>query len=237
MVAIMKKIHLRILSAVLYILSAGIFAYYLRYTLAAANFGVRMILLCLGCAGVYFGSLSMSKTVSKKGSRRLMTITFSFFFGVYILFILSLTLFDRLQGRDPGSLIWRDTESFILYLNTSCNFIPFRSIIRYFTDFFAGKIGAAEFATNFFGNIVAFMPFAFFSPLFFSSLRGRKKFLLSMVINVAVIELLQMAFFLGECDIDDLILNVGGAWALFEILQYPKIQAVIKRITIHETQV
>lgn len=226
----MKKTICRILSVSFYALSAWIFGSCL-YTAFSAGSGKRMLLLCLGCAFVYFGSLLMSKTVGERSGRRLMAVSFGLFFAVYCLFLLSLTLFDRLQGRSFSSLIWRNTGSFMRYLRTSCNFIPFRYILGYFKWFFTGEIDTNTFITLFFGNICAFMPFAFFLPLFFPRTRSRKRFLVTMTVIVSAVELLQMAFNLGECDIDDVILNVGGAWALFEILHYPRIRTYIRKIT------
>lgn len=228
----MKKTTCRVFSVSFYALSAWIFGGCLRTVPSDVyGSGKKMLFLCLGCAFVYFGSLLMSKTVGEKSGRRLMAVSFGFFFALYCLFVLSLTLFDRLQGRSLSSLFWQSSGSFMRYLHTSFNCLPFRYIVRYFKWFFTGQIDLATFITLFFGNICAFMPFAFFLPLFFPRTRSRKRFLVTMVVIVSSVELLQMAFNLGECDIDDVILNVGGAWALYEILQRPRIRALIGKIT------
>lgn len=187
-----------------------------------------MALLCLGCAGVYAGSLLMSRTVCKKAAGRLMTASFASFFAVYCLFLLSLTLFGRLNGRGFAPL-WENGQS--LPHPASCNLIPFHSIFGYFDSYFTGKTGASAFYVNFFGNIAAFMPFAFFLPFLFPRTDGRKTFLLLMTAIVSSIELLQLVLGLGECDIDDVILNVGGAWALFELLRRPRVRMRIGRLT------
>lgn len=227
----MKKTFLRILSAVFYVLSSWIFSLTINFAIAGNHSGEKMLLLCLGCAGITFGSLLIGKTIGEKSAKRLMKVSFGLFFALYLLFILSLTLFDRLHGRNMASLLWQDAASFRRYLTVSCNFIPFRSIAWYFIGFFTGAVPTGAFITNFFGNICAFMPFAFFLPLFFSRCSSRKRFLLCIAVIVAVIELLQMAFHLGEGDIDDWILNVGGAWAAYEILRLSPVQTILRKIT------
>ena len=231
----MNKTNFRIISGILYLFSAIIFTYYLIMTFTPnVSFSTEgnVILFCLGCAGIYFGSLLMSKTISEKSGKCLIKSSFGFFFALYLVLILSLTLFDRMNGRNLAYLFLWNTESIQRYLNESCNFIPFVTISKFITGIFTGNISTKRIITNLLGNICAFMPFAFFLPVLFARMNKRKTFILSMILIVSVIELLQFATYSGSCDIDDVILNVGGAWVLYEFLHHPRIQPLIKKITL-----
>ena len=51
-----------------------------------------------------------------------------------------------------------------------------------------------------------------------------------MIAIVTVVELSQFALLTGYCEIDDLILNVGGAAILFWILRIDKIKRLVDRL-------
>ena len=65
---------------------------------------------------------------------------------------------------------------------------------------------------NLVGNVVMFIPLGFFQPYLLESLRKWYKTLLTTVVLILVVEVVQYATGLGSCDIDDLILNLAGAW-------------------------
>lgn len=65
---------------------------------------------------------------------------------------------------------------------------------------------------NLAGNVVMFVPLGFFLPTVLPKLRKWWKTVLCTVLMVTVIELVQLFTLLGSCDVDDLMLNVAGAW-------------------------
>ncbi len=78
-----------------------------------------------------------------------------------------------------------------------------------------------SFSLNFFGNILAFMPFGFLLPLIFT----KKKvifcevFFWSFFLS-AVIESVQLFMKIGTCDVDDVVLNTLGGiigYAIFKL--------------------
>lgn len=89
------------------------------------------------------------------------------------------------------------------------NLIPFREIRRFLT--YRDTLGMEAVMLNIVGNVVAFMPFGTFLPIF--SERSRKlwrtvyySFELSLLV-----ELLQLVTKVGSFDVDDLVLNtIGG---------------------------
>ncbi|MPN11460.1 hypothetical protein SDC9_158761 [bioreactor metagenome] len=85
---------------------------------------------------------------------------------------------------------------------------------------------------NIVGNIIAFTPFAFFLPLFFKKLRSFSRFLLAMICIVSTVELLQFVLLAGSCDIDDVILNVGGSCMAYGILHIGFFSRIIEKITL-----
>jgi glycopeptide antibiotics resistance protein len=87
---------------------------------------------------------------------------------------------------------------------------------------------------NLLGNIFAFSPLGFFLPLLFIKCDSPKiNFLVSFCLSL-VIEIVQFLFYLGTCDIDDLILNVLGSllgygvFRLFKSLYSRKVEVFSK---------
>lgn len=88
------------------------------------------------------------------------------------------------------------------------NIVPFREISRYLTYY--ETIGVSMVFLNLVGNIVAFMPFGFFVPMF-----GRRQLSFWTVTLFtaefsALVEVIQLFTRVGSCDIDDVILNTLG---------------------------
>lgn len=74
---------------------------------------------------------------------------------------------------------------------------------------------------NILGNIVAFMPFAFFLPKLFPSMKKSKRFLGFMCLLVIFVEVTQFLTMSGTMDIDDFILNIGGTSIFYFLLKLP----------------
>ena len=72
------------------------------------------------------------------------------------------------------------------------------------------------------GNVGMFIPLGFFLPELFLNLRKLWKTLLATGGIVCAVELLQLFSLLGNCDVDDLILNIVGAaigYGIFAIIR------------------
>ena len=66
--------------------------------------------------------------------------------------------------------------------------------------------------------------------IFFTS-KSFKKFIITMLIIVILVEILQFVLLTGSCDIDDVILNVAGACIAYKILNVKIIKNLISKIT------
>lgn len=65
---------------------------------------------------------------------------------------------------------------------------------------------------NLVGNVVMFIPLGFFQPYLLVKLRKWYKTMLTTVVLILAVEVVQYVTGLGSCDIDDLLLNLVGAW-------------------------
>lgn len=91
------------------------------------------------------------------------------------------------------------------------NLIPFKTIIGYFAHF-----AGLSITDQFVGNVLAFVPFGFLSPLIVPRLWDFRIIVGSTVLFSFLIEAAQLLFRVGAFDVDDLILNtLGGGIGFF----------------------
>ena len=64
---------------------------------------------------------------------------------------------------------------------------------------------------NLFGNFIAFMPFSFFLPKLFPCMKKARCYLPCIACIIIAVEVTQFFTLTGTMDIDDFILNFGGA--------------------------
>ena len=148
--------------------------------------------------------------------KRLLQISFI----LYIIFILYITLFSRNIGN---GFAWENGK-LEYYLSNSVNLIPFKSINHIFRYF-----NFSNMLFNILGNFILFMPFAFFLKNLWNKKISLFSFLITMFIISLIIEVIQFITLSGSFDIDDIILNVGGAVCSFELFNksIPKIMKII----------
>lgn len=138
------------------------------------------------------------------------------FFGIYCLGMLWL-LFDR-TGAAEGVSYWDQVQK-------NLNLTPLHTIRNYWhvltnRAYYTEKWGFASVYEyharhaflNLVGNVVMFVPLGYFLPRLFPRLRNLLVFLLAFLGLLAAVELTQLFTLLGSCDVDDLILNLAGAW-------------------------
>lgn len=85
---------------------------------------------------------------------------------------------------------------------SAVNLIPFKTI-----DTYTSSINAGIPLINIIGNIIPFIPMGFIIPMTFPSQRNIIKTMISCLLLICSIETLQLVFFLGSFDVDDIILN------------------------------
>ena len=126
-------------------------------------------------------------------------------FVIYVVILLCL-LFGR--APNPRGL------SFPAYLQTHLNLVPFRTIRR-FARLLIPPVRPylVRIALhNLLGNVALFIPLGWFLPALFPALRSFPMTVLSVLVSVSCVEVLQVVFTVGICDVDDLLLNLLGAF-------------------------
>ena len=138
-------------------------------------------------------SIISSMDVNKRKRRVIAGILFVLYFSVLFYFL----FFSEKMGRTYSE---RDYHY---------NLVPFREIMRFWN--YREALGMKTVLLNIVGNVVAFVPFGIFLPIF--SMRCKRFFrtvLFSFELSFFV-EVLQLATRVGSFDVDDLLLNtIGG---------------------------
>ena len=89
-----------------------------------SEFG-RLFLLCGSCLSLYFGGLLLSKYLK---NNKPMKINLWIFFILYLVLLITLTLFDPMWGRNGFHLVNWTSQEFSYYINDSVNLVPFKTI-------------------------------------------------------------------------------------------------------------
>lgn len=228
------KIISRISSILLYIISAIVLGIYAVADLNPRIMMVptsRLILLAVICLCSYSGTLLFSRNVEEQTKTKLIKRTFVFYFILYIFLLFNLVMLDDFFGRASMGVIWNfDPRYLDSFLMNRVNLIPFRTVLEYLNSFsipFHTKI------INLLGNTLAFAPFGFFAHVILNKKPSLLKFTLLMVSASLLIEVIQLIFLVGSCDIDDIILNVLGAVFSYLIFKTKICKKIIRRITLN----
>lgn len=220
-----KKINL-VSSIIMYVVAILILLFY-----AIASFKIemveffRLILLCTSCLFLYFWGLLLSKYL---GNNKPMKINLYIFFILYLMLLITLTLFDSSWGRNGFAI-----KDFKVYIKQSVNLVPFKTIINYIKEF-NSMYSTRQIMFNLLGNICAFMPMALFLPLLFKKQSKFKNFIITMIIIILGIESLQLITTSGRFDIDDLILNLFGAAIMYLLLNIKSVNDLINNVFLLE---
>ena len=132
--------------------------------------------------------------------KRILTILWVLY-GLALVYL----LFLRRLGADYGVSYWE-------WLTQSCNLIPGREIYAYLTAPYRSPAVLSRMLRNYAGNFLLFVPWGL---LFSWSRISWKRFVLWTGITVLAVELVQLFAMLGCFDLDDMILNMGGALLAF----------------------
>lgn len=229
-----KRSGFRLAHADLWILTlaALALAVFFAYEIAVRNTKMpisRSLLLCVICLLFYLGGYLLSK---RTGNRLVLKRLFLLFFILYGYLLLSLTLLDPSMGRGENSVYGHMKPTRATYTERFVNLVPLRSIYHvYIKGFLKGYVNAYYTLLNLLGNVVALMPLAFFLPYLFPRQRKWYLFLPTVTAVVLLIEFLQYLFMIGSCDVDDLILNAGGAFLFFLFLNIPTVKKLVLKLT------
>lgn len=209
---------------ILYIISFFIIVFYLYIELGNIVFNplIRIFILIFNCIIMYIAAKLLS-------NNKLFKFNLIVWFCLYIVFLLSLTLFDTYFNRNGINIFSLDKNMVKEYMNSSFNIIPFKTIKLYFNSYNGGYLSKSLFLYNIIGNLCALMPLSFFLPLLFKKQNNILIFILTIILIVIGIESMQFLTLSGSCDIDDLILNLSGSLLLYLILKIKPINKVIRK--------
>lgn len=161
----------------------------------------------------------------EKNRRRGITLIFI----IYSILLVTLLLIDGNYRRSQfgGNIQLFSKQHFEFY----SNIVPFATIISFIIRYIEHNINLSIVITNILGNIIAFAPFGILLPLVFKDkINNAKKFIVSMIIIVFVVECIQFITKSGTFDIDDIILNVLGAVIVYGITRIRVINRIITRV-------
>ncbi len=187
----------------------------------------RTAVLCGICSLFLLGARMAVKRTEKAAYMR-HTLLLCFFLYLYLILTFTLTDASLGRGRFEGYANGR-----AYYMEHYVNAVPLRSIYTvYIRGFINGYVNSFYMLLNLLGNLCAFMPFAFFLPLLWRPMRRWYLFFPVLLGVVALIELLQLLLMVGSCDIDDLILNAGGAMPFYALLRLSPVKRLVSRLTL-----
>lgn len=175
-----------------------------------------------------------SKVINVNRSFVLKSIVICLFL-LYTLMVIDFTLINNSFGRSISNIFLADKAVINEHLAQKINLIPFATVKLFINAYKESALETHSIIENILGNLFVFMPFAFFVPNIFKGINSLLKFLLVISVVVIIIECLQIVFLTGSADIDDFILNVGGAAMAYGILVIPKIKLFINRFMSGET--
>ncbi len=128
-------------------------------------------------------------------------------FLIYIFAAFRLIVWKSWGGVSYISQCYASFDSWRREVSWNLNLVPFRFIfdIQGYTP--------VTWFKNVIGNIILFVPAGFFPLCLFPKVRAwdLKKYIFAMASAIAGIELFQLFFMCGHCDIDDFLLNLSGA--------------------------
>lgn len=213
------KEKIKIISSSLFYLLAVLFIVIYLYIELKPNMAFdttqKVFHFCLICLFIYLGSLLLSKSLK---NNKPLKISLWIFFILYLILLITLVAFDYFRS---GNL-------------SSVNLIPFTTIIEYVKSFLNCSANFSIIAYNLVGNIVCLTPLAFFLPRLFKMQNKFKIFLITTIGIALSIEILQLITMSGAFDVDDIILNVMGAFIAYLILSIKGIKALLDNIFLLE---
>lgn len=150
-------------------------------------------------------------------------------FLIYTLAVIDFTLINDNFGRNISNIFLADKQTVNEYLSQKINLIPFATVKLFINAYKDANLGTFVVFENILGNLFVFMPFAILVPELFKKINTALRFFVVMAVGVLIIEALQILFLTGSADIDDFILNVGGAMAAYGIFNATKIKRGIDK--------
>lgn len=229
----MNRKYLKIAEAALYAASFACLT-----AMAAHIFGIVYFAhgekIAAGFSAVIFGysasAVRASVTAGNK-RRKLIKDTLICIFVFYIMVLVDFTLIDDSLGRNIFNIYNWSREAFDNYLKNNINLIPFATVRLFINAIKNDALPVSAVLENLLGNLAAFMPLPFFLVLLFKYFSKWHRVFIAVLLSVILVETLQFVFLTGSSDIDDVILNTGGAMLMYGILKIKAVGKAVNRLT------
>ena len=176
---------------------------------------ISLMLLIIFSLSLYTGSFYLQLD-NNEYKEKIMKLTFLILFLSYAVYTLTLLFTNVYFGRDE--------------VVARINLIPFKTIFLFLTSANEHTLPFSAILINLLGNFIAFIPLAFYLPIFFKKTKKFRFYILTVTLTLICIEAMQLLLNCGSCDIDDVILNILGAAASFPIFNNKNSQKLIKKI-------
>lgn len=137
---------------------------------------------------------------------------------VFVIYCLNL-IYVLFLDPDFGRQVFKETLSFEEYWKYNVNLDLFETIQLFIRGYQNHIVSLETLLRNILGNLIVFMPMAYFLPVLFSCQRKVYIFLPTLFMMVLSVEVLQVIFRIGSGDVDDLFLNVVGAFLMYLFLK------------------
>lgn len=219
-----KKVNL-VSSIIMYVIAGLVLLFYFGIGFIAQMTEVsRLVLLGASSLFLYIGGGLFSKYLD---NNKPMKINLYIFFGLYLILLITLTLFDSLWLRNGFNFSGFDN------IQDRINLVPFKTIMTFVKEF-NSMYSTSQIMLNLFGNVCAFMPMALFLLLLFKRQNKAFQFVITLILMILGIEFLQLITGSGRFDIDDLILNLFGAVLVYLLFKIKSVNALIHNIFLLE---
>lgn len=219
-----KKVNL-VSSIIMYVIAGLVLLFYFGIGFIAQMTEVsRLVLLGASSLFLYIGGGLFSKYLD---NNKPMKINLYIFFGLYLILLITLTLFDSLWLRNGFNFSGFDN------IQDRINLVPFKTIMNFVKEF-DSMYSTSQIMLNLFGNVCAFMPMALFLLLLFKRQNKAFQFVITLILMILGIEFLQLITGSGRFDIDDLILNLFGAVLVYLLFKIKSVNALIHNIFLLE---
>lgn len=219
-----KKVNL-VSSIIMYVIAGLVLLFYFGIGFMVQMTEVsRLVLLGVSSLFLYIGGFLLSKYLD---NNKPMKINLYIFFGLYLILLITLTLFDSLWLRNGFNFSGFDN------IQGRINLVPFKTIMTFVKEF-DSMYSTSQIMLNLFGNVCAFMPMALFLPLLFKRQNKVFQFVITLILMILGIEFLQLITGSGRFDIDDLILNLFGAVLVYLLFKIKSVKALIHNIFLLE---
>ncbi|WMJ22466.1 VanZ family protein [Paludicola sp. MB14-C6] len=231
----MKKIILRITSAIIFlpIIASFIYTLFVLFFYDPCSDAYSFLhLLIFQLILLLLSTITLTFSFKDSQNRyKVVRIALWVCFALYLFTLFGILFLDmiRTRGKESITTIFQ-YKDILSSIKAGSNFIPFHSIYNYIQQLTNQNPNNNYFILFLFGNLLLFCPMGILLPCLFKKTRKWYAFITTMLIGLFLIESLQLIFGMGRFDIDDMILNFIGAVLVYFIAKIHFIQKIFERL-------